>query len=93
MDAGEVKKAEIKYDTIEFVKDDSERAIVYWTGKVDYDGLTERLEAGGVEFNEEDVYKRQNVWCGVKEIVKIWMRNVCRDKKHRKYRQVREFLL
>ena len=53
VDAGEVKKAEIKYDTIEFVKDDSERAIVYWTGKVDYDGLTERLEAGGVEFNEE----------------------------------------
>lgn len=53
VDAGEVKKAEIKYDTIEFVKDDSERAITYWTGKVDYDGLAERLEAGGVEFKEE----------------------------------------
>ena len=53
VDAGEVKKAEIKYDTIEFVKDDSPMAITYWTGKVDYDGLAERLEAGGVEFKEE----------------------------------------
>lgn len=53
VDAGEVKKAEIKYDTIEFVKEDSPMAVTYWTGKVDYDGLTERLEAGGVEFKEE----------------------------------------
>ena len=53
VDAGEVKKAEIKYDTIEFVKEDSPMAITYWTGKVDYDGLAERLEAGGVEFKEE----------------------------------------
>ena len=53
VDDGEVVKAEIKYDTIEFWKDDSPMAVTYWTGKVAYDGLTERLEAGGVEFKNE----------------------------------------
>ena len=53
VDAGEVVKAEIKYDTIEFWTEDSKTAITYWTGKVDYDQLPQRLEAGGVEFKEK----------------------------------------
>lgn len=53
VDGGEVISAEIKYDTIEFKTEDSPLATTYWTGKVDYDGLTERLEAGGVEFKNE----------------------------------------
>ena len=53
VDAGEVLTAEIKYDTIEFKTEDSPIAITYWTGKVAYDGLPERLEAGGVEFKNE----------------------------------------
>ena len=53
VDAGEVGKAEIKYDTIEFWTEDSKTAITYWTGKVDYDQLPQRLEAGGVEFKEK----------------------------------------
>ncbi|WP_291236658.1 ATP-dependent zinc metalloprotease FtsH [Frisingicoccus sp.] len=53
VDAGEVVKAEIQYDTIEFWTEDSKTAITYWTGKVDYDQLPQRLEAGGVEFKEK----------------------------------------
>ena len=53
VDEGEVLKAEIKYDTIEFKTEDSPGAITYWTGKVDYEGLPERLEAAGVEFKTE----------------------------------------
>ena len=53
VDAGEVLTAEIKYDTIEFKTDDSPIAITYWTGKVAYDALPERLEAAGVEFKNE----------------------------------------
>ena len=53
VDAGEVVKAEIQYDTIEFWTEDSKTAITYWTGKVDYDQLPQRLEAGGVEFKEQ----------------------------------------
>lgn len=53
VDAGEILTAEIKYDTIEFKTEDSPIATTYWTGKVDYDGLAERLEAGGVEFKNE----------------------------------------
>ena len=53
VDACEVVKAEIQYDTIEFWTEDSKTAITYWTGKVDYDQLPQRLEAGGVEFKEK----------------------------------------
>ena len=53
VDAGEVLSAEIKYDTIEFKTDDSPIAVTYWTGKVDYEALPERLEAAGVEFKSE----------------------------------------
>ena len=53
VDAGEVVKAEIQYDTIEFWTEDSKTAITYWTGKVDYDQLPQRLEAGVVEFKEK----------------------------------------
>ena len=53
VDEGKVLTAEIKYDTIEFKTEDSPIAITYWTGKVDYAALPERLEAAGVEFKNE----------------------------------------
>ena len=53
VDKGEVLSAEIKYDTIEFKTDDSPIAVTYWTGKVAYEALPERLEAAGVEFKNE----------------------------------------
>ena len=53
VDNGEVLTAEIKYDTIEFKTDDSPAAVTYWTGRVDYEGLPERLEAANVEFKSE----------------------------------------
>ncbi len=62
VDAGEIEEAELKYDTIEFKKRNSEEAVVYWTGKVDYDGLTERLEAGGVSFKESITSSGTLIW-------------------------------
>ncbi len=53
VDDHKVVSAEIKYETIEFKTEDSPTAVTYWTGKVDYDGLPERLEKGGVAFKEE----------------------------------------
>lgn len=53
VDEHKVISAEIKYETIEFKTDESPTSVTYWTGKVDYDGLPERLEKGGVAFKEE----------------------------------------
>ncbi|MDD3221897.1 MAG: ATP-dependent metallopeptidase FtsH/Yme1/Tma family protein [Clostridia bacterium] len=65
VDAGEVKTAEIQYDTIEFKKSESPTAITYWTGKVEYDGLAERLEAGGVSFKEAVTSSSTLIWSAI----------------------------
>ena len=62
VDAGEIEEAELKYDTIEFKKRDTGEAVTYWTGKVSYDGLTERLEAGGVSFKESITTSSTMIW-------------------------------
>ena len=62
VDAGEIEEVEIKYDTIEFKKRDTGEAVTYWTGKVSYDGLTERLEAGGVSFKESITTSSTMIW-------------------------------
>ena len=53
VDQHEIEDVKINYDKVEFKKKGDDKGKLFWTGKVDDDGLVERLEKADITFKQE----------------------------------------